>query len=601
MYGTFRARRVIGECSSLATEFTDGALSIFSRRGSGVPFRASTGETSLFLWGRVRSVGEDFFAVLRKNWCQPDRGSFLRGLDGNFLLVVYEADRQRVSLVTDRNNSLRCYYWQERGSLAFFPQLYYFRDRGFPWRANEEFALQFLTLTYLPGNETPFEGVRLVPGGSVLTFHEEEERLERYFSWNFPQRQEHLGYGAEEIDTLHQLFVRAVEKRAEGRSSVVLPLSGGLDSRAILGALQECRPASGIEAVTFGTPGSLDYEIGGQIAREEGLRWHCLDLPSLGEDTHFLDREYRKQMELSDGVSRAVTQVFPTLWREITGKVAFTGFMGDFVMGKRLFQDYYEHPSHANPREFFERTLPVHVAIAPQKAAPLLGMDQEEATALLLDAMLEANGHNTETNPAFFHEAWDAVNRQLGVMYLSVLQWREDVWWETPFLDTELVEFIMNGGVSWRFQQALYREMLRKHFPRLAAYPTKNLQGKPLLASGETMFEDRWLRRLERLAARFGFNFVRRYRQRLATFRTVNYLDFNSLFKNPSAFRCLFAKKIDRLLERNLICADELQLIIDDHRTGKQNNTKLLLAVLNVELAFEVFATGEQGTAFAKV
>ena len=42
----------------------------------------------------------------------------------------------------------------------------------------------------------------------------------------------------------------------------ILPLSGGLDSRAILGGLLENLERDQIQVVTFGSPGTWDYDIG---------------------------------------------------------------------------------------------------------------------------------------------------------------------------------------------------------------------------------------------------------------------------------------------------------------------------------------------------
>jgi asparagine synthetase B (glutamine-hydrolysing) len=52
----------------------------------------------------------------------------------------------------------------------------------------------------------------------------------------------------------------------------VVPLSGGLDSRLILCALLEHTEAKNIRTYTHGIPGSYDFEIGAQLAKEAGTR-----------------------------------------------------------------------------------------------------------------------------------------------------------------------------------------------------------------------------------------------------------------------------------------------------------------------------------------
>ena len=47
-----------------------------------------------------------------------------------------------------------------------------------------------------------------------------------------------------------------------------IPLSGGLDSRALLAAAMEA--GAEVETLTFGMPGTMDYEDGNRVARAVG-------------------------------------------------------------------------------------------------------------------------------------------------------------------------------------------------------------------------------------------------------------------------------------------------------------------------------------------
>jgi hypothetical protein len=53
----------------------------------------------------------------------------------------------------------------------------------------------------------------------------------------------------------------------------ILPLSGGLDSRAILGGLLENLPKIQIVIATYGIPGAWDFEIAKTITRKYGLQF----------------------------------------------------------------------------------------------------------------------------------------------------------------------------------------------------------------------------------------------------------------------------------------------------------------------------------------
>ena len=82
----------------------------------------------------------------------------------------------------------------------------------------------------------------------------------------------------EELSTLSVLESRnrldaLLRHRAEtllqhNNSNFVIPLSGGLDSRAFLALMLEYLPAHRLKTYTYGTKGTLDYEIGNYIARK---------------------------------------------------------------------------------------------------------------------------------------------------------------------------------------------------------------------------------------------------------------------------------------------------------------------------------------------
>ena len=61
-------------------------------------------------------------------------------------------------------------------------------------------------------------------------------------------------------------------------SKCVIPLSGGWDSRVLFGAAMERYDRSRLVAVSFGSPGLLDYDIGQSIAKKFAVPHFAVDL-----------------------------------------------------------------------------------------------------------------------------------------------------------------------------------------------------------------------------------------------------------------------------------------------------------------------------------
>ena len=98
-----------------------------------------------------------------------------------------------------------------------------------------------------------------------------------------------------------------------------------MDSRAILGALLEFTEAKNINTYTFGTPGTLDYDIGNYIAKKTGTNHTVYPL-----------NEYKYSLSEEIMVSKILTisqYYFITLPFSIANKYSdfkiWSGFMGD--------------------------------------------------------------------------------------------------------------------------------------------------------------------------------------------------------------------------------------------------------------------------------
>ena len=80
------------------------------------------------------------------------------------------------------------------------------------------------------------------------------------------------------IDIGSQLWRDSISHNFELNQKHLVPISGGLDSRAILAGLLEHTEAKNIYTYTFGTPNTLDYDVGSYIAKKLGTNHTSFDL-----------------------------------------------------------------------------------------------------------------------------------------------------------------------------------------------------------------------------------------------------------------------------------------------------------------------------------
>ncbi len=168
----------------------------------------------------------------------PDLAAFARGLDGSFLVFVYEPDTPSLAVINDRFAALAFYYRVVDGALwgaLSFKQLFDELAAAGRARLAPEAMFEFLALRRLFGCHTYERHTRFLDSASILSFRpgDDEPRVEKYWRPGFepaPQPAKHLA------DELAEALSAAVAAQMSDGRPTGLMLSGGLDSRALLAA-----------------------------------------------------------------------------------------------------------------------------------------------------------------------------------------------------------------------------------------------------------------------------------------------------------------------------------------------------------------------------
>ena len=83
--------------------------------------------------------------------------------------------------------------------------------------------------------------------------------------------------------------LQAPYRDLDPNETYVVSLSGGLDSRSILGGLINAGLKDNIVTVTYGTPGTYDFDIGKQISKQMGLKHELIDLTTVTLEQSFFE------------------------------------------------------------------------------------------------------------------------------------------------------------------------------------------------------------------------------------------------------------------------------------------------------------------------
>jgi asparagine synthase (glutamine-hydrolysing) len=193
----------------------------------------------------------------------------LDGLGGQFAATIYEEAKGLVHLVSDPFGLQHLYWTQWSGGVAWSTGYRAFVGlRGFSPELDETALEDFLGVGFHTGNRTWFKGVELVPPGSVLTVGIEDASM-RIRPWTdfAPAPPAPSPAALEELmDRLGGEFRGAVSDAVHlGTARPGLTLSGGWDSRALLGAFAEVVRAP--YCLTRGVLDSYDVQWAVRAAR----------------------------------------------------------------------------------------------------------------------------------------------------------------------------------------------------------------------------------------------------------------------------------------------------------------------------------------------
>ncbi len=338
-----------------------------------------------------------------------------------------------------------------------------------------------------------------------------------------------------------------------------LPLSGGLDSRAILGGLLENLNPSQIHTVTFGMPATWDFKIGNKVANYAGVRHESIDF----------SRILWNQSDLETFAARFESPIplfecflFDQIYHQFSyDMVYWSGYMGDPLAGSHLLDT--DSPSwdiaiqrFVNRSRYAKSALLVGPEFNPKDLLPAL--------PLMNNSILS------------YDEQIDFAIRQEGYIKQVVMPKNYDV--RMPFLDSHWVDFILTVPREFRIQQYLYKKILIKAFPVLFALPVKNNQGLPLNALP-------W----QHMKVRISLNLHSKLRQWFPSAnRTVhpaiNYIDFNEGLRSKIDLKNVVFNNLNDLKKRQIVDSELIDLLWGRHQKKGINHSDALLLLASLEI-----------------
>lgn len=385
---------------------------------------------------------------------------------------------------------------------------------------------------------------------------------------------EHYTYSIKEVSILFDKIADEALSEIRGNNYCIVPISGGWDSRLLLGAAIERLNRSQIRTFSFGTPGQLDFEIGCKVAQTLGVEHYSIDLGEIKMEWNLLEKTAREAPWTKPFDSFFNRYCIKQVGKD--GDIVLSGFMGDPLAGshmvsssvkKEIISSFVQHQNIARNSSLLEKDYdPISsVPNIPQKVdfnhGELLdfGIRQAYMVAPIVTPMPEMKG-------------WGSKPGVLPGSGIQIL---------TPFADPAWASYWISVPFHLKENRKLFFEMLKNKYPGLNNMPAKDYYG----ATKKDGLEHSMRRNLLRIQNRLHLHAPRFFNQ---SNKMMNYLDFDDAFRSRDDYRAVLKKAISFIQKNSMAQWIDFDQMWEEHMTFKADHSKSFKILIGLALNVKV-------------
>jgi hypothetical protein len=414
--------------------------------------------------------------------------------------LKFDRANDELSIACDLWAHQRWFYAEHQGTWYFSNSLVLVHQVAGGNIGVERRAIPYLLIFgYLPGRISPLTGVSVLLPGEVLTVTRGRMRREQRAEMRVERAV--TGQGPEDIAPRAWLeaaagilghLQEAVRDDLTGVEQVVLPLSGGMDSRFLLGCAMDVLPRDKIVTYTFGDPRTMEQKIATRVAKVAGVEHVQLAM----------DRRPVEEV-CDDGFAHAegMTYVFPNFPlgpdRKAVlppGSYVLSGYLGDLVFGAHDVND--RDPAHNTSEYLLKRVHARASGTYLKEALSLLASDRWDELGYE-DMVAATPGESLAEKYERWHNQIHCVNR---VQY-ALFVFRHRAFYLTPFVQHKIWNYSRSLPEAVRANERGYFQAMKLGYPVLYAQPTRRNLGLParMRTRALTILQKTWYRTLNRL------------------------------------------------------------------------------------------------------
>ncbi len=509
---------------------------------------------------------------------------FVKNLNGSFVIIIYNLKENELLITNDRYGLRPHYYAVNNGKLLFAPEVKaILKDETIKKELNDATVADFFGFAEIWGNKTFFKGIEVLPPASIMKFKNEKISIKQY--WDFDYNPDYAKSEDMFLEELVESFRKAVEIRMKDKYRYAISLSGGLDSRSIIAAIEE-RKKKDTLAFTFGPFDCDEIKIAKLVSKRSGIEIKTIEITP-----DMIINNAKSEVFYSDGMNYIGTSFIPTTHKFVKNDnrdIVIDGFEFDVILGGSYLNEKivktrnkdellqlllsYNRLKLFSDIEF--RNLFNDNYYRKIKDYPLLSIEKEFKAI-------------NEVHPGNQFDHFYLQNHGRRWILGSHILMRTCIENTVPTYDNALIDIILKIPPEFRLNHGIYRKFLKKLSPELSTIPYDHTMVRPDLPLVMWKMGDSFLR----IKNRFRKLILSISKGRISISSKRHYVDFEDWLRTNENWKNYFKELLlsDDSLSKKYFNQDFIKKLFEEHESGKCNNSLKIIYIASFELFLEVF------------
>jgi asparagine synthase (glutamine-hydrolysing) len=425
---------------------------------------------NIWLKGYIYSYSIEKIIKICKEIEKDKISSFIKSIDGHFALVVQRTDLTFIAVDKIRSSQLFFIKIKNDFFIDNDPKRLV-KISEFSKEIDKNAKLELAMSGFTIGNKTIYKNLYSLKAGELVIFQGNIYQYSQYYKYFGDIAIKSFD---EYLSELSQLTLKIFQKMLNqiGDKQIIIPLSGGHDSRLIASILNYLG-AKNVKCYTYGTPGNYEANLAEKIAKKLNYEWKFIPLTHKSEKKYYALEEYNKYLKFSETFSsvpfiQSLSSIKYLKDMDWVSKDAIfiNGLSGDFISGGHA--DIKKNNRHqsisidSRREDILNQLIEKHFSLwGYLKTEDNLNKIKDN---LWIEITKGCGGLTNENQDHLFYEYSEFIDRQSKyvIKKQKVYEFYEHQW-RLPFWDEEYLMFWQKVPLSYKLKQKLYKEMLKKN------------------------------------------------------------------------------------------------------------------------------------------